>query len=130
MRGKNRQASWFATLRRDRGLFAVVGAFALLLSLLLPLAAAQNAAYQDLLVLCSTHAEPTQQQPATGPDCPLCPAGHLCGLAGFLAAPAQIPALALSVPATNEPWRKRADAPLPGSSGGAPPSIRAPPLSA
>jgi signal peptidase I len=28
MRGKNRQASWFATLRRDRGLFAVVGAFA------------------------------------------------------------------------------------------------------
>jgi len=124
--------SWFDTLRRDRGLFALVGALALLISMLQPVVAAQNAAYAGLGILCISDdgAGPSPDHQQRGPDCPLCPAGHLCANPASLATPAELPAQVSFLPATSQELRPGLSR-LPGSPGQAsPPSIRAPPLSA
>jgi len=124
--------SWFDTLRRDRGLFALVCALAMLIGLLQPVVAAQNTQFSDLLVICNADGSPAapadhQQQ---GPDCPLCPTGHLCAGPANLASPAEIPPLASSLRASGRLLRPGLSR-LPGSSAqSSPPSIRAPPLSA
>ncbi|WEX08449.1 hypothetical protein [Chelativorans sp. AA-79] len=126
------QPSWFATLRRDRGLFALVSALAILLGLLQPIAAAQNARFNDLLVICNTSASPAApaDHGKRTPDCPLCPTGHLCGTKAAPAVPAQIPALVPLAVLPGQRLSGPATAALPGLSDEAPPSIRAPPLSA
>ncbi|WP_309083841.1 hypothetical protein [Chelativorans sp.] len=131
MKGAGSHQSWFAALRRDRGLFALVGALAVLLGLLQPVAAAKDATFADLLVICTDHSSPApaDHPPAGGPDCPLCPTGHLCGLAGFLgtaasAAPAVIP------PERDLPTAIPAGTRLAAPAGEAPPAIRGPPLPA
>ena len=126
------QPSWFETLRRDRGLFALVGALAILISMLQPVIAAENAAFADLRILCigdHSSGAPADHQ-RQGPDCPLCPTGHFCAGAASLAAPGQIPALTFSLPLSGRKLSPGLIS-LPGSPGEtSPPSIRAPPLSA
>lgn len=128
MRRERSSASWFATLRRDRCLFAFVGALTLLLGMLQPLAAAENAGFQGLSVLCSTADSPAGHVPDQGPDCPLCPAGHLCAMHGAIAAPVSLSGWAVSSPSPDRPRPVRTSASLNAADGAVPPSIRAPPL--
>lgn len=130
-----RRPTWFATLRRDRGLFALIGCLILLLNVLQPVTAAK-AAENGLWVICTVYGA---EKPLDGSDlptplqekCPICLFGH-GGQAGpvYKALPAMEPAfptpLALSFVhtffETDENFVPRPDDP--------PPAIRGPPLSA
>jgi hypothetical protein len=130
-----RRPTWFATLRRDRGLFALIGCLILLLNVLQPVTAAK-AAENGLWVICTVYGA---EKPLDGSDlptplqekCPICLFGH-GGQAGplYKALPATEPAfptpLALSFVHTfveaDENFVPRPDDP--------PPAIRGPPLSA
>lgn len=126
----------FASLRRDRLLFALVGTLVLLLNALQPLAAAQ-ASEGGHLAICTLYGI-DDQAAASGDapgspldDCPICLIGNACSsaaaykaaLAAFAAFPA--PAALVSAPprtALKTGPAARRDIP--------PPAIRAPPLSA
>jgi len=73
----------FGALRRDRLLFAIVGALVLVLHMLQPLAAAR-AASVGLDVICSAFGDDDRANDATLPagvdDCPQCVAGPCSGL--------------------------------------------------
>lgn len=129
MKCQRRSASWFARLRRDRVLFAVAGVLSLLLSALQPAAAVQNAEIRALLILCSDihEATPAQSAPEQGSHCPLCPAGHLCGLHIAPAAPAQTPFFEPFALHEGQPPLVRGADRLPAARGEAPPAIRGPP---
>ncbi|MBX9453011.1 MAG: hypothetical protein KL801_14435 [Mesorhizobium sp.] len=75
-----RRPTWFATLRRDRGLFALIGCLILLLNVLQPVTAAK-AAENGLWVICTVYGA---EKPVDGSDlpaplqekCPICLFGH------------------------------------------------------
>lgn len=127
--------SLFASLRRDRFLFAFVGALVLLLNALQPLAASQMPEGGHLAI-CTTLGLDTQAASSgdlpAGPldDCPICLIGNACGgMAGYKAVPASFAAFpapaaltAALYAASGTSPAERLDAP--------PPAIRAPPLSA
>lgn len=123
----------FASLRRDRFLFALLGALVLFLNTLQPLAAAQMPAGGHLVICTALDAGGTAGDPSSGPldDCPVCLIGNACGAglaqkaasasSAAFPAPARLVAPALFAAAHQGP------AALPGAP---PPAIRAPPLSA
>lgn len=118
--------SWFAQLRRDRALFAVVGLFALLLSALQPAVAAVNEPYRDLMVICHPLGEVGPLSRGQEPDCPLCPTGHLCGKSLVAIDRQVLPGTAVIQPATKSLF---AEATAPQSRyQAAPPPIRGPPF--
>ena len=129
--GENR--TWFETLRRDRGLFAVVGCFVLLLNIVQPLAASQ-AGEGGRWVICTVYGaeEPVDPSdlPAAGLEhCPICLGGNSCAKAPlYKAALSILPAfpapevLAAAVPPVRDavpPPRRAVDPPT---------AIRAPPF--
>ena len=129
----HRPIGLFASLRRDRMLFAVVGTLVMLLAALQPLAAAQTGGggHMALCTAFGVSGGSGAASPDTGPDCPLCGIGHLCGSAALhkatpvVAAAFPAPAALVGGPALPAPGKKRAtllDAP--------PPAIRAPPFPA
>ena len=128
--------SLFASLRRDRFPFALLGALVLLLNALQPLAAAQMPGGGHLVICTALNAAGTAGvagDPSSGPldDCPICLIGNACGAHAFnKAAPASSPAFPaperLAAPALFSAARE-GPAALPGAP---PPAIRAPPLSA
>ncbi|WP_421928404.1 DUF2946 family protein [Neoaquamicrobium sediminum] len=130
-----RRPTWFATLRRDRGLFALIGCLILLLNVLQPVTAVK-ADENGLWVICTVYGA---EKPLDGSDlpaslqekCPICLFGHSGHNAPiYRALPAAEPAfptpLALSFVQTfveaDENFVPRPDDP--------PPAIRGPPLSA
>lgn len=122
--------TFFATLRRDRLLFALVGAFVLLLNMMQPLAAAQGGE-DGHWVICTPGGmlEPPAAMPQSCPVCLLgngCPGGVPAYRAALAADPAFPGAYALAA-VRPDPRRQPAFAPRPGDP---PPAIRAPPLSA
>lgn len=126
--------SWFAGLRRDRNLFALVAVFALMLAVIQPAVPAVAApGAQGGFVICSAHggngASGGQQAPDDHRDCPCCFFGHACGgmplLSKLIQAhqPAFAPVASIKVAVA---W------PDPGPRGhsgpaASPPGIRAPP---
>jgi hypothetical protein len=121
---------WFERLRRERGLFALVGALLLLLNMFQPVAFA-GPDQPNGWVICyglGSGVEPAGMPDAPPPDCPIC----LAGLCASISVPAKAllslgPAFA--APASEaEPSRPRADSPALRSLGGPPPAIRAPPF--
>lgn len=120
--------SWFGTLRRDGGLFALLCALILLGNLMQPVSAAHATGQDTSWALCTTHGLAEAEGGDAGHSRDCCTAGTQCGsLAApkFLPSiePAFLPPAALAglhcpaVPAAP-PGRALADAP---------PSIRAPP---
>lgn len=76
------RTSWFAALRRDGRLFAVVGALILLAKVLQPLAEAHAASTGKAWVICTVFgtakpadADGTPLPAAAADDCPICLAG-------------------------------------------------------
>lgn len=126
----------FASLRRDRLLFALLGALVLFLNTLQPLAAAQMPAGGHLVICTALDAGGTAGvagDPSSGPldDCPICLIGNACG-AGLAqkaasASSAAFPAPARLVTPVLFATTYQSPAALPGAP---PPAIRAPPLSA
>lgn len=124
----------FASLRRDRFPFALLGALVLLLNALQPLAAAQMPTGGHLVICTALDIGGTAGlagDSSSNPldDCPICLIGNACGGAIHKAppassaafpAPAQLAALVPFVNAGDDP-AERLTAP--------PPAIRAPPLS-
>ena len=108
--------SLFASLRRDRFLFAFVGALVLLLNALQPLAASQMPEGGHLAI-CTTLGLDTQAASSgdlpAGPldDCPICLIGNACGgMAGYKAVPASF--AAFPAPAALPPPRRPPRRPL------------------
>lgn len=126
--------AWFATLRRDRGLFALVGCLLLVLNLLQPLVAAQAGAGGHL-VICTLSGAQAQDAasglPSTMPEnCPICLAGVACpGAPAYKAALAAEPAFPAPA-ALTAPVLAEAEPGFVRLALGPPPPIRAPPLSA
>lgn len=125
----------FASLRRDRFLFALLGALVLILHTLQPLAAAQmpGGGHMAICTALDAGGGTDAAGDSSGPldDCPICLIGNACGamavykatLAAFAAFPAPAALAAQSAPAAA------GDGPT-GLPGAPPPAIRAPPLSA
>lgn len=125
----------FASLRRDRFLFALLGTLVLILNTLQPLAAAQMPGGGHIAICTALDAggETGAASDSSGPldDCPVCLIGNACGAAAVYKA---TPAAFAAFPAPSA----LAAQPLPAvaSDGPAellvapPPAIRAPPLSA
>lgn len=127
---QDRRQSWFATLRRDRGLFAFVAIFALALAILQP--AVPAAAATDGFVICSAHAPSGaagKETPARHDECPCCTLGHLCSglapLAKLIVASA--PAFAPMEGLTPLRPAGSGEAVLAEGAAALPPGIRAPP---
>lgn len=126
----------FASLRRDRFPFALLGALVLFLNALQPLAAAQMPAGGHL-VLCTAFdtggTAGAAGDPSSSPldDCPICLIGNACGAAfaqkAAPAASAAFPSVPRLVAPASFPASHRGPAELPGAP---PPAIRAPPLPA
>ena len=123
------ETNLFGALRRDRLLFAIVGALVLVLHMLQPLAAAR-AASVGLDVICSAFGDEDRASDATLPagvdDCPQCVAGPCAGLVASNPSVGQ-PALAYSaVPASPVPLAA-SDAVPHRVAGDPPPPLRGPP---
>ena len=128
--------TWFATLRRDSLLFALVGCLVLLVNALQPLAAAQ-AVEGGHGAICTLYGavEPSggDQAPSEMPDdCPICLSGNACSSAApaYKAVVAFFPAFPAPEALTAGPVRAEPQAGLAERPGDPPPAIRAPPLSA
>ena len=122
----------FASLRRDRLLFALLGTLVLVLAALQPLAAAQMPGGHG--VLCTAlDAGGMTGKAATDAldDCPVCLVGNACGAAAaHKAAPAAVAAFPAPAALAAQPVPAlAADGPA-ERPGAPPPAIRAPPLSA
>ncbi|MBO6717869.1 MAG: hypothetical protein JJ913_07935 [Rhizobiaceae bacterium] len=124
------QPGWFKQLRRERGLFALVGAVLLLLNAFQPLALA-GSAQADGWVIChgiGTDAEPDGMPDAPQRDCPICLAG-LCGSISVSAKALVSIGPAFAAPAAEILLaRPAADRTAIRSQVGPPPAIRAPPF--
>lgn len=128
--------TWFGKLRRDRGLFAVVASFVMLLNVLQPLTAAR-AGEAGGWVICTMYGAEKPVEAADLPsawpeDCPICLAGSGCsaGAPAYKAALSPEPAFA-APPALARLNLVRESDTLPVlRAGDPPPAIRAPPLSA
>jgi hypothetical protein len=124
---------WFAALRRDRALFALVATLAFSLQLLQPLAAASLAEGRVAGAICTlAHADGTGDLPSAWPDeCPVCLAGAPCS--GKLPAHggAVLPGalFGLQTTAATLAWPPAAGPTQPGTPAPSP-AIRAPPPSA
>ena len=123
----------FASLRRDRFAFALLGALVLFLNTLQPLAAAQ-ASEGGHLSICTLYGVDNQPgTPAANPldDCPICLIGNACSSgAAYKAVPEAFAAFPAPAALTSAPPRlASATGPAPRQ-GTPPPAIRAPPLSA
>lgn len=132
---KAHRPTWFATLRRDRGLFALIGSLILFLNVLQPVTATQ-AAENGQWVICTVYGA---EKPLDGSDlptplqekCPVCLFGHSGQSApaykALPAAEAAFPtpralSFTLVFVETDDSFLSRPDDP--------PPAIRGPPLSA
>lgn len=127
--------TWFAALRCDRLLFALVGSLVLLLNAAQPLVAA-GLSQDGHWVICTAYGaekplDASDLPSAMSEDCPICLAGVACPGApaykAVLSADPAFPApMALTAaPRGNETQNRPALRP-----GDPPPAIRAPPLSA
>ncbi|KFB10962.1 hypothetical protein [Nitratireductor basaltis] len=126
MKTRAEAQSWFAQLRSDRALFAVVGLFALFLSALQPAVAAANEPYRDLMVICHPLGDVGPLSQEQEPDCPLCPTGHLCGNSLVAIDRQELPGATIRQSATKSLF---AEATAPQSRYQAtPPPIRGPPF--
>nr|WP_265516776.1 hypothetical protein [Nitratireductor luteus] len=124
-----RQPGWFATLRRDRGLFTALAVLLLFVGALQPLSAANAARFAGLDILCNPlNAADKPQQSRGEPECPLCPTGHLCAMSVAMDARADATMPVVDRPGVRLPSPARGHA-VAASSAGAPPSIRGPPPS-
>lgn len=124
-----RQPGWFATLRRDRALFAALAVLLLFAGTLQPLAAAKAARFAGLDILCNPlNMADKPEHGRGGPECPLCPTGHLCATGMGMDARADAPMSVADRPGARLPAPARGHA-AEGASAGAPPSIRGPPFS-
>lgn len=121
----------FASLRRDRLLFVLVGSLLLLLHALQPLAAAQMP--DDVhFAICTIHGVDDRNDAPAGPldDCPACLVAACSSLAihkATLGASAAFPAPTIFV--TAAPLRVALQSGPAGRQGEPSPAIRAPPLS-
>jgi hypothetical protein len=121
---------WFAALRRDRALFALVATLAFSLQLLQPLAAASLADGRLAGAICTlAHADAGDDLPSAWPDeCPVCLAGAPCS--GKLPAHggAVLPGALFGLPITAAAlvWSPAAE-PTQAGTPGPSPAIRAPP---
>ena len=124
----------FASLRRDRFLFALLGTLVLILNTLQPLAAAQMpGGHMAICTALNAGGETGASGDSSGPldDCPVCLIGNACGAAAaYKATPAAFAAFPAPAALAAQPLLAVA------SDGPAellvapPPAIRAPPLSA
>lgn len=127
--------SLFASLRRDRFLFALVGALVLFLNALQPLAASQMPEGGHMAIctaLAGGEAGANGDLPSgTLDDCPVCLIGNACGAtATYKAVPAAFAAFPARAALAAQPLRPdAASGPLEALIA-PPPAIRAPPLSA
>lgn len=131
---RTRPSTWFASLRRDRGLFALVGCLVMLLNVLQPVVAqAEDGRWTICTIYGAEKPVGGDDLPSVWPDeCPICIAGNHCASAppaakALLAFEPAFPAPA-SLPA---PLVRRESAVMatPGL-GAPPPDIRGPPVSA
>jgi hypothetical protein len=132
MRKAHRNRSWFAQLRRDRLLFAVVSIFLVFAATLEPLAAAQSVPADRIGTICRLLAaddavpSPLPSERSSHEDCAHCVAGPCAGLA--LAARADLAETVIRLPAGDAahaaPRVNRVPRALAGEP---PPAIRAPP---
>lgn len=127
--------TWFATLRRDSGLFAVAGALVMLLNIVQPLLAAQ-ASDAGHWVICTVYGpekpiEASDLPAAMSDKCPICLAGNACaGAPAYKAALSSDPAFPAPAALTAAPLHVEERGPVTPGPTGPPPAIRAPPLSA
>jgi len=134
--GRASYTTWFAGLRRDRGLFAVVASLVMLLNVLQPLTAAQ-AGEAGGWVICTIYGaeKPVDADdiPTAWPEnCPICLAGNGCSSAapGWKALLSPEPAFPAPPAFAGQQLISRSVL-LPAQlAGDPPPAIRAPPLSA
>ncbi len=125
----------FASLRRDRFLFALLGTIVLFLNTLQPLAASQMPEGGHLVICTALNdgtagaADDSSSNPLD--DCPICLIGNACGAAAINkivpASSAAFPAPARLVVQALFPAQREGPAELLVAP---PPAIRAPPLSA
>jgi hypothetical protein len=132
MRRAHRNRSWFAQLRRDRLLFALVSIFLVCAGALEPQAAAQSVPLDRIGTICRLAADdavslPLPSQEPSHEDCVQCVAGPCAGLA--LAARADFAETVVGLEASNAaPATPRANRIPRALSGEPPPAIRAPPV--
>lgn len=131
--------TFLASLRRDRGLFALVGSFLIVLAMMQPLAAASARGGQNgHWVICTLAGAQMQAETADLPGsmtqtCPACVFGNGCvgGAPAYRAILSAEPAFPaperLAAPSPPDPRPLSIASPGPGAP---PPAIRAPPLSA
>lgn len=131
-----RRPTLFASLRRDRLLFALVGTLVLFLNALQPLAASQMPEGGHL-VICTPfnvdgQAQASEKLPADVlDDCPICLIGNACAsAAAYKATAAAFAAFPAPARLTDAPPHAARHVGTPERSGAPPPAIRAPPLSA
>lgn len=129
---RQRKTSWFATLRSDGRLFALLATLLLALQMLQPLAAARASEAAGHLVICTAlGSEPAEDgTPTWHRGCALCIAGA-CGLS----VPAQpvtdwAAAFEPAAAQAGPHWIWAEPQPLASSYAERPPGIRAPPFTA
>jgi hypothetical protein len=131
MREGHRNRSWFALLRRDRLLFALVSIFLVFTATLEPLAAAQDAPLDRLGTICRLVADnavpsPLPRERSSHEDCAKCVAGPCAGMA--LAPRAGPVGTLVGFEASDATHAApRVDRVPCGLAGEPPPAIRAPP---
>ena len=123
--------TWFVTLRRDRGLFALVGSLVLLLNVLQPAVAARagDGAHWAICTIYGVE-KPVERSdlPAAWPDeCPICIAGHSAGNAPVKAVFASEPAFLAPEPLADAAFETDRGYGPGARPGDPPPAIRAPP---
>ncbi|WP_258045656.1 DUF2946 family protein [Mesorhizobium sp. NBSH29] len=132
MKMRHQESGWFAALRRDRALFALVASFLLVSHLFQPLSQAHAAAGPQGWVICTSYGMEMPTGHGLPEDmadsCPLC-----LGATSLAFAKLGLPALLPELP--SPPARVLASGPtspqtLPPVPDGPPPAIRAPPFTA